>query len=55
MNTQEIKENSKKYVLQSWSRQGDLNPIVIDWRERTVPVPHDFKGKKQALEVCGKF
>lgn len=30
---QEIKETSKKYVLQSWSKQVGLNPIVIDHAE----------------------
>lgn len=33
MNAQEIKELSKNYVLQSWSRQGNLNPIVVDHAE----------------------
>lgn len=33
MNAQEIKETSKKYVLQSWSKQAGLNPIVIDHAE----------------------
>ena len=33
MNAQEIKEASKKYVLQSWSKQAGLNPIVIDHAE----------------------
>lgn len=29
MNGEEIKELQKKYVLQSWSKQGNLNPIAI--------------------------
>ena len=33
MNAQEIRENSKKYVLQSWSKQKDLNPIVVERAE----------------------
>ena len=30
MTPEEIKENSKKYVLQSWSKQGGLNPIPVE-------------------------
>lgn len=33
MNSQEIKENSTKYVLQSWSRQKNLNPIPVEKAE----------------------
>lgn len=30
MNAQEIKNNQKKYVLQSWSKQKGLNPIAVE-------------------------
>lgn len=30
MTSQEIKESAKKYVLQSWSRQGGLEPIPVE-------------------------
>ena len=30
MTPQEIKENAKKYVLQSWSKQAALNPIPVE-------------------------
>lgn len=30
MNAQEIKKNQKDYVLQSWSKQKDLNPIAVE-------------------------
>ena len=33
MTAQEIKENAKKYVLQSWSKQGTLNPIPVERAE----------------------
>ena len=33
MTSQEIKENAKKYVLQSWSKQGALNPIPVEKAE----------------------
>ena len=33
MTSQEIKENAKKYVLQSWSKQGQLNPIPVEKAE----------------------
>ncbi|MCR5667171.1 MAG: aminotransferase class III-fold pyridoxal phosphate-dependent enzyme [Eubacterium sp.] len=33
MTPNEIKENAKKYVLQSWSKQKDLNPIPIEKAE----------------------
>ena len=29
MNGEEIRELQKKYVLQSWSKQGNLNTIAI--------------------------
>ena len=33
MNGEEIRELQKKYVLQSWSKQGNLNPIAIEKAE----------------------
>ena len=30
MNTEQIKANQKEYVLQSWSKQKNVNPIVVD-------------------------
>ena len=33
MTAKEIKENAKKYVLQSWSRQGALDPIPVEKAE----------------------
>lgn len=30
MTPQEIKDNAKEYVLQSWSKQGGLNPIPVE-------------------------
>ena len=33
MTPEEIKENAKKYVLQSWSKQGALNPIPVERAE----------------------
>lgn len=33
MTANEIKETSKKYVLQSWSKQGQLNPIPVEKAE----------------------
>lgn len=30
---EEIRERSKKYVLQSWSRQKELNPIPVEKAE----------------------
>lgn len=33
MKAEEIKELSKKYVLQSWSKQGKLNPVPIERAE----------------------
>ena len=44
MNAQEIKETSKKYVLQSWSKQAGLNPIVIDHAEGIYM--YDAKGNR---------
>ncbi|MGM9972318.1 MAG: aminotransferase class III-fold pyridoxal phosphate-dependent enzyme [Anaeroplasmataceae bacterium] len=33
MNSKEVSEKQKKYVLQSWSKQGNLNPIAIEKAE----------------------
>lgn len=44
MTAEEIKENSKKYVLQSWSKQGALNPIPIEKAEGIYF--YDFEGNR---------
>ena len=33
MNGAEVVERQKKYVLQSWSKQGNLNPIAVEKAE----------------------
>ena len=33
MNGEEVKKNQKEYVLQSWSKQGGLNPIAVEKAE----------------------
>ncbi|MGN0374513.1 MAG: aminotransferase class III-fold pyridoxal phosphate-dependent enzyme [Butyrivibrio sp.] len=33
MNGEEVKKNQKEYVLQSWSRQGGINPIPVEKAE----------------------
>lgn len=33
MNSKEVSEKQKKYVLQSWSKQGNINPIAIEKAE----------------------
>lgn len=40
----EIKENSKKYVLQSWSKQGSINPIPVEKAEGIYF--YDFDGNR---------
>lgn len=44
MTTQEMRENSKKYVLQSWSRQGSINPIPVERAEGIYF--YDFDGNR---------
>lgn len=44
MDGNEVLEYSKKYVLQSWSRQRDINPIVIDRAEGIYM--YDKEGKR---------
>ena len=44
MNGTEIKEKQKKYVLQSWSRQGRLNPIPVERAEGIYF--YDYEGKR---------
>lgn len=44
MTAEEIKENTKKYVLQSWSRQGALNPIPVEKAEGIYF--YDYEGKR---------
>ncbi len=41
MSGNEIKEMQKKYVLQSWSKQGNLNPIPIEKAEGIYYYDHD--------------
>lgn len=44
MTPQEIKDNAKKYVLQSWSKQGALNPIPVEKAEGIYF--YDYDGKR---------
>ncbi len=44
MTGNEIKETQKKYVLQSWSKQGSLNPIPIEKAEGIYY--YDFDGNR---------
>lgn len=44
MNGQEVKELSKKYVLQSWSKQKTTNPIPIEKAEGIYM--YDYNGKR---------
>lgn len=43
MNGAEVKEKQKKYVLQSWSKQGNLNPISVEKAEGIYFYDHDGK------------
>ena len=44
MTAEEIKDNAKKYVLQSWSRQGGLNPLAVEKAEGIYY--YDFDGNR---------
>ena len=44
MNGEEVKAKQKKYVLQSWSKQGNLNPIAV--KEAEGIYFYDYDGKK---------
>lgn len=44
MTGNEVKETQKKYVLQSWSRQGNLNPIPVEKAEGIYY--YDFEGNR---------
>ena len=44
MTPEKIVENHKKYVLQSWSKQGNLNPIPVAKAEGIYF--YDFDGNK---------
>ena len=44
MTAQEIKENAKKYVLQSWSKQKTLNPIPVERAEGIYF--YDYEGNR---------
>ena len=44
MTGNEVKETQKKYVLQSWSRQGNLNPIPVKKAEGIYY--YDFEGNR---------
>ena len=46
MNVTEIKDNQKKYVLQSWSKQGNLNPIAVKRGEGIYF--YDYEGNRYA-------
>ncbi|MFA9375166.1 MAG: aminotransferase class III-fold pyridoxal phosphate-dependent enzyme [Lachnotalea sp.] len=46
MNGQEIKETTKKYVLQSWSKQKNLNPISVEKAEGIYL--YDYDGNRYA-------
>ena len=44
MTSDEIKETQKKYVLQSWSKQGAVNPIPVEKAEGIYF--YDFDGNR---------
>ena len=44
MNGEEVKEKQKKYVLQSWSKQGNLNPIAVEKADGIYF--YDYDGKR---------
>lgn len=44
MNGSEVAEKQKKYVLQSWSKQGNLNPIPVEKAEGIYF--YDYDGKR---------
>lgn len=44
MNGTEVREKQKKYVLQSWSKQGNLNPIPVERAEGIYF--YDYDGKR---------
>ena len=44
MNGAEVKEKQKTYVLQSWSKQGALNPIPVERAEGIYF--YDYDGKR---------
>lgn len=44
MNGEEIKSKQKEYVLQSWSKQGNLSPIAVEKAEGIYF--YDYDGKK---------
>lgn len=44
MNGEEVKTKQKEYVLQSWSRQGNLNPIAVEKAEGIYF--YDYEGKR---------
>lgn len=44
MNGAEVVERQKKYVLQSWSKQGNLNPIPVEKAEGIYF--YDYDGKR---------
>ena len=44
MSGEEIKETQKKYVLQSWSKQGNINPISVKSAEGIYY--YDFDGNR---------
>lgn len=46
MNGEEVKSKQKEYVLQSWSKQGALNPIPVEKAEGIYF--YDYDGKRYA-------
>ena len=44
MNSQEIKETQKKYVLQSWNKQANLDPIPIEHADNIYL--YDYEGNR---------
>ena len=44
MNGEEVKSKQKEYVLQSWSKQGALNPIPVEKAEGIYF--YDYEGKR---------
>lgn len=50
MTPEKIVENHKKYVLQSWSKQGNLNPIPVAKADGIYF--YDFDGNRYVITAC---
>lgn len=50
MTPEKIVENHKKYVLQSWSNQGNLNPIPVAKADGIYF--YDFDGNRYVITAC---